>query len=268
MKSLGRISVLVLGCVGVLLAGTAGGRSAERVAPTSFAVYLARGEHVAPVRRVVPHTSALARASLVALLRGPTATERRSGYSSAIPSGTALRGLSLARGLLTVGLSRRYQEGGGSLSMQLRVAQIVFTATQFPSIRQVAFRLDGKPVEAIGGEGVVVEPSVGRAVFEVVAPPILIEQPLPGDVVRKPLLVRGSANAFEAQLAVNVQTPAGKLLAHSTVHASAGSGTRGRFSAHIPLESYRGKAIVVAYINSAENGAHIDTVRVPVTIGP
>jgi hypothetical protein len=267
MKSLGRISVLVLGCVGVLLAGTAGGRSAERVAPASFAVYLARGVHVAPVRRVAPHASALARASLVALLQGPTATERRSGYSSAIPSGTALRGLSLVRGRLTVDLSRRYQEGGGSLSMQLRVAEVVFTATQFPSVRQVAFRLDGEPVEAIGGEGVVVEPSVGRAAFEVVAPPILIEQPLPGDVVRKPLIVRGSANVFEAQLVVDVRTPGGKLLAHRTVHASAGTGMRGRFSVHIPLESYSGKAIVVAYTHSAKNGAHIHTIRIPVTIG-
>jgi hypothetical protein len=267
MKSLGRISVLFLACVGVLLAGAAGGRSAQQVAPTAFAVYLARGEHVAPVRRLVPHTSALARASLVALLHGPTALERRSGYSSAIPPGTALRDLSLAHGLLTVDLSKRYQTGGGSLSMQLRVAQVVFTATQFPSVRRVAFRLDGRPVEAIGGEGVVVEPSVGRAVFEVVAPPILVEQPLPGDLVRTPLLVRGSANVFEAQFVVDVQTPGGKVIAHRTVTASAGSGTRGRFSVRIPLKGYSDKAVVVAYTRSAKNGDHTGTVRVPVTIG-
>jgi hypothetical protein len=267
MKSPGRISVLVLTCVGVLLAGAAGGRSAQPVAPTSLAVYLVHGEHVAPVRRLVPHTSALARASLLALLRGPAATETRSGYSSAIPSGTVLRGLSLAHGLLTVDLGSRYQEGGGSLSMQLRVAQVAFTATQFRSVRRVAFRLDGKPVEAIGGEGVVVEPSVGRAVFEVVAPPILIEQPLPGDVARKPLLMRGTANVFEAQLTVDVRTPGGRLLAHHSVRASAGSGTRGVFTVRISLERYSGKAIIVAYTHSAKNGAHIHTVRVPVTIG-
>jgi hypothetical protein len=230
-------------------------------------VFLVRGEHVVPVRRAVPPTQALARASLAALLRGPTAVERRSGYSSAIPSTTVLRDLALSHGLLTVDLNNRFQAGGGSLSMQLRVAQVVFTATQFSSVRRVAFRLDGKPVEAIGGEGVVVEPSVGRAVFEVVVPPILVEQPLSGDRIAAPLLVRGSANVFEARLFVDVQTPAGKLLAHRSVHASAGSGMRGRFSALIALPGAAGKVVVVAYARSARNGARIDIVRVPVTLG-
>jgi hypothetical protein len=250
-----------------LVGGALAGHAMQPASQVSVAIYLARGEHVVPVRRFVPSTSALARASLAALLRGPTVAERRAGYSSALPSGTAVRDLALSRGLLTVDLSRSFEAGGGSLSMQLRVAQVVFTATQFSSVRQVAFRLDGKPVEAIGGEGVVVEPSVGRAVFEAVAPPILVEQPLPGDVVRNALLVRGSANVFEAQLGVDVQTPGGKLLAHLSVRASAGSGTRGRFSVRTLVKGYTGRAVVVAYTRSAKNGVRMDTVRVPVTIG-
>jgi germination protein M len=267
MRFLAGVGILVFVCSGLALAGGAtAGRSGQQVGPSSFAVYLVRGEKVAPVRRLVPHTSALARASLMALLRGPTAAERRSGYASMIPSGTVLRDLALANGLLTVDLSSRFQAGGGSVSMQLRVAQVVFTATQFSSVRRVAFRLDGRPVEAIGGEGVIVEPPVGRAAFEAQAPPILVEQPLPGDTVRGPLLVRGSANVFEAQLAVDVKTPAGRLITHRSVHASAGSGTRGRFSVRIRLTGVTGKVVVVAYTRSAKNGAPIDTVRVPITL--
>ena len=189
------------------------------------------------------------------------------GYTTTIPSGTALRSVALAHGLLTVDLSRRFQAGGGSLSMQLRVAQVVYTATQFSSVKRVAFRLDGHPVEAIGGEGVIVKPPVGRAAFEAQAPPILVEQPLPGDTVDRPLGVSGSANVFEAQLVVEVRSPSGKLLVQRHVRASAGTGSRGRFSVRLPLAaSTAGKAVILAYTHSAKNGAHINTVRVPVTM--
>jgi len=48
--------------------------------------------------------------------------------------------------------------------MLTRVAQVVYKVTQFPAVQRVAFLLDGKPVSAIGGEGVV-DPPVTRAAF-------------------------------------------------------------------------------------------------------
>lgn len=267
MSSRRRIGILVLVGVAVaLVAGAAAGRSEHRTAQSSFAVYLVRGEKMTPVRRLIPQTSALARGSLEALLRGPTMAERRLAYRTMIPPRTVLHGVGLAHGLLTVDLSKRFQAGGGSLSMQLRVAQIVFTATQFSSVKRVAFRLDGRPVEAIGGEGVPVKPPVGRPAFEAQAPPILVEQPLRGDTVTTPLRVRGSANVFEAQLAVDVKRPSGRLLAHRSVRASAGTGTRGRFSVRIPLSGLTGSVVIVAYSHSAKTGAPINGVRVPVTL--
>lgn len=267
MRSSTRALVVVLLSTAVAAAaGTSAGRSTGGTAARPLTVYLVRGERLAPVRRVVPASAAVARASLAALLRGPTAAERRAGYLSAIPPGTVVHDLGLARGVLTVDLTRRFESGGGSLSMQLRVAQVVFTATQFSSVRRVAFRIDGRPVAAIGGEGVMVSPPVGRAAFEAQAPPILVEQPLPGDRVRTPLVVRGSANVFEAQLAVDVQTPAGKVLAHRNVRASSGTGTRGRFSVTVPLGTRTRKVVVLAYTRSAKDGSRIDTVRIPVTI--
>jgi hypothetical protein len=231
-----------------------------------LAVYLVQAEHVAPVRRVTAPTAAPARAARVALLAGPNAAERRQGYTSAIPAGTRLRGLALRRGVLTVDLSGRFGQGGGSLSMLLRVAQVVYTATAFPTVQRVAFRLDGKPVAAIGGEGVVVSPPVDRASFEAQARPILVEQPLPGDRVTKTLRVRGTANVFEARLFVDVLSSTGKRLAHRAVAASAGSGTRGRFDVTLSLPARAGRLAVVAYARSPKNGARIDVVRVPVTL--
>jgi hypothetical protein len=78
--------------------------------------------------------------------------------------------------------------------------------------------------------------------------------------------VRGSANVFEAQLAVDVQTPAGKVLARRPVRASSGSGSRGELSIRIPLAA-KGRVILVAYTLSAKNGARVDVVRVPITVG-
>lgn len=240
-----------------------------RVVPrrSSFAVYLVRGEHVTPAHRVVAHTPAVAWAALSALLRGPTEAERRHGYTSAIPESTGLRSVSLSHAVLTVDLSGRFQAGGGSLSMLLRVAQVVYTATQFPTVSRVAFRLDGKPVAAIGGEGVVVSPPVGRTAFEAQAPAILVEQPLPGDHVPLPLRVRGTANVFEAQFSVEVQTPNGRVLTRRSVHASAGTGTRGSFAISIPLTTPATKLVLVAYDTSPKNGSRIHVVRVPITVG-
>lgn len=262
------VRLVVLAGVGLALAVGVARDGSAAVVSRSFAVYLVRGEQVVPVRRLVPRTPAVARAALRALLRGPTAAERRAGFGSVIPAGTALRSVSIDRGVATVDLTGRFQAGGGSLSMLLRVAQVVFTATQFPSVQRVAFRLDGRPVEAIGGEGVIVAPPVGRLAFEGQAPPILVEDPLPGDRVGRPVVVRGTANVFEAQLFVDIVTPAGKMLAHRSVLASAGTGTRGSFSVRIPLPASPSGAIVVAYIRSPKNGARIDIVRVPITLKP
>ena len=201
----------------------------SRVCATAVARFLVRGERVIPVRRFVPHTVAVAQAAVSSLLRGPTAAERKSGCSSLIPAGTGLRGVSVSRGVAAVDLSRRFESGGGSLSMQLRVAQVVFTLTQFPAVSRVAFRLDGRPVESIGGEGIL-GLTAGR--------PRRLRGADSADPRRaaarratlsaRSILVRGTANVFEARLVVDLVTTNGVLLARRNVLAAAGTGTRGR----------------------------------------
>lgn len=257
-----RVAVAALTLLAALLVAGAAGR-AQPSAPTKLTVYLVRGEHLAPVRRAVPRTPAVARAALAALLRGPTAAERAAGYSTCVPAGTALRGVHVSGRVATVDLTRRFQSGGGSLSMLLRVAQVVYTATQFTAVERVAFRLDGRPVEAIGGEGVVVSPPVGRADFDGQAPAILVERPLPGDLVGATVVVAGTANVFEARLVVELRSPGGRLLHRHAFSASAGTGTRGKFRTQVAAP--KGTFTVVVYAPSPKNGAPIHTVRVPVT---
>ncbi len=254
--------LLLLVCALAALPAVASSSRATRVG-----VYFVRGERVQPVGRTVPGPS-VARGALLALLRGPSAPERRQGYGTMIPAGVTVRGVSIVGGVARVDLSRRFESGGGSLSMLLRVAQVVHTMTQFPNVQRVQFRLDGNAVEAIGGEGIVVAPAVGRGDFEAQAPPILVERPLPGAAIRGMVYVRGTANVFEARLFVDVVSRSGRLLAHRALLASAGSGVRGRFETVIALVARSKVATVIAYARSAKNGARIDVVRVPITLAP
>ena len=80
--------VAALAAAGTSAAAPAAPRAGGSIATTPVAVYLIRGERVAPVRRFVTAESGVARATLATLLRGATAAERRSGYSSAVPAGT------------------------------------------------------------------------------------------------------------------------------------------------------------------------------------
>lgn len=266
-------ALLAAGCDNGSTAETATGSTTTtatetETATSSVAVYLLRDGKVSPVRRTIESTPAVARAALTELLGGPTADERADGLSSAIPSGTTLRDISLADGVATVDLDGTFDGGGGSASMLGRVAQVVATLTRFPTIERVAFRIDGKPVEAIGGEGVVVDPPVGRRAIEEQTPQILLESPLPGDSVRSPIRLRGTANVFEATVSIDVRDANGKLLKRTFTTATSGTGTRGTFDTELALPDREGAVRVVAYESSAEDGHPLHVVELTLQLVP
>ena len=235
---------------------------------STFAVYLLRDGVIAPVRRTVASTPAVARASLEALMTGPTGDEESDGLVTAIPAGTTLLDVSVADGVATVDLSGTFDDGGGSASMLGRVAQVVATLTQFSTIERVAFRLDGEPVETIGGEGVVVDPPIGRTAIEEQSPQILIESPLPGDTVTSPVRVRGTANVFEATVSIEVRDATGTVVHEGFTTATSGTGTRGTFDTTLPLPELEGTMTVIAFEASAEDGRPLHVVDVQVTLAP
>ena len=176
--------VVVTGSVGFVLAGcgsqkavslgppptesdgtAAGSSTTTGTLPTtlSFEVWFARGEQLVSEQRTHAATPRVATAAVEALLAGPTAAEHASGVSTAIPGGTRLLGISIKRGVATVDLTSEYQSGGGSLSMQVRLGQVVYTLTQFPTVKTVRFALDGAPVNVFSGEGIVLDHPVGRS---------------------------------------------------------------------------------------------------------
>ena len=234
--------------------------------PAAVRVYFAWHEKVGTAGRSVDASSKEEHA-VDALLEGPDGFEQSIGMTTAIPSGTKLLGLEVASGIATVDLSSQFQSGGGSLSMQLRTAELVFTLTQFNEVQAVTITLDGESVEAIGGEGIPAA-DLDRTDFENVTPLILVEAPVPGQTVASPLEVSGIANTFEANVNYSVNDPEGLVLDDGFTTASAGNGAWGEFAFSVSYTTSRtGLGSVILWETSAQDGSQQNVYEVPVRMG-
>ena len=222
------------------------------------------------VRRTVQATEGIGRAAVEQLLAGPTETERSGDVTTAVPTGTRLLDLDISGGVATVDLSSEFESGGGSLSMQMRLAQVVYTLTQFPTVKSVRFRLDGEPVEVFSGEGIVLDEPVSRGDYEDLMPTILVTSPSVWSRVGGSVTVKGNANVFEANVTVRIVTAQGKELARTFTTATCGTGCRGDFSVtlDVPLPKAPTPGFVVVEDDDAAGmGFPPHQVRIPVTLG-
>ena len=234
---------------------------------TTVRVYFSRDEKMAAATRVVPKTQQTGAAAMKALLEGPTAAEKDAGMSSAIPAGTTFLGLQIKDGIATVDLSVEYGSGGGSLSMFTRLAQVVFTLTQFPTVEGVRFKLDGELIDMLGGEGIIVDEPVDREDYEDMSPAILVESPTVGATVGSPMRITGTANVFEAVFKVNIVNWDGLIIAEKVVMASSGTGTRGTFDVTIPFNVDKaGLGGLIVFAESPKDGSHINVVEIPLQL--
>lgn len=229
-------------------------------------VYFMRGEGVATVLRELPASEGVARAAMEALLEGPTGDEAETGLTTAIPEGTELLDIAIEDRVAIVDLSGDFESGGGTLSMRSRLAQVVYTLTQFPTVDGVQFRLDGVDTDTFGGEGVTIDTPTDRSDFEDVTPAIFVESPPQGATVSSPLRVTGTANTFEAVFQLNVVDNSGLILYDEPVMATSGTGTRGTFDVTVEFDLERaGAGSIIVFELSAQDGSQINVVEVPVT---
>jgi hypothetical protein len=203
------------------------------------------------------------------LVDGPTGPDLEVEASTAIPKDTELLGVARDGSTLDVDLSSEFGSGGGSLSMQLRVAQVVYTGTQFDGIDAVQILIEGERVDALGGEGVVIADPLTRRDFQDQAPPIVVETPKPNDTVTSGALVTGFANVFEANVNVRVIGENGKKLVETFTTATCGTGCWGDFSKGLEFSvdhEQAGRVEVLTF--SAEDGSEQDLISIPVTLAP
>lgn len=180
------------------------------------------------VRHEIEPTQAVGTAALQALAEGPD-TEVPPNLSLTIANGDA-------------------HVTGGQLS-PAATAQVVYTLTQFPSVKSV----DGKT----------------RKDVEAYVPAILVEQPTPDERVTSPLFAGGTANTFEATFEYDLKDANGRVLKHGFVTATSGSGERGTFEFSVPFRVDRaGNGTLAVYERSAADGSTVHERQIPLTLLP
>lgn len=250
-------------------------RAARPVEPRlrAVTVYLLDEQvaHLVPVTRYVEPRPAIAAATLRALLAGPTFEESSSGLTTAIPDGIDARGLKLSDSTLVVDLPRAFESGAGAASVLGRLAQLTWTMTALPGIARVDLRIDGRRTRAFSSEGVDVSGFQTPAVYQDWAPPgdglpaIVILSPLPGAIVGRHIVARGTANVFGGAVSVRARDANGRVLFEGATTASCGDGCRGTWEREVALPAdFAGELVLDAFSRSARDGSEMHRVSVTV----
>ena len=223
-----------------------------------------------PVLRDLPSAPAAAAAAMNALLAGPTTAESAGRtMTTAIPVGTRLLGVTIKNGVATVNLSTEFDSGGGSASMQYRLAQVAYTLTQFATVKSVVFQVEGQTVTVFGTEGIVLNGPVGRTDYTDQLPAIFVDRSAYGAALGNPGRVAGNANVFEATFRVAVIDAGGKTLVDQQVTATCGTGCRGTFDVTVRYTVSKGQwGTLRAYDASAKDGSPENVREYPVWLTP
>jgi len=232
----------------------------------SLQAWFTRGGKLFLTERTVPATPRVARAAIGSVLAGPSAAEYAAGVRSQIPAGTALLGVRISGGgIATVDLGSSFVSGTSPATMPLRIAQLVYTITQFPTVRGVRFAINGQGVTVLGG--VPVQSPQTRAMESGYLPAIIVQSPAIGEQVSNPVTVSGTADVFEATVSIRVLDSAGHEIARTFTTATCGTGCRGNYSVPINYSVPRTqRGAIEVFESSAENGQAIKVQRIPVTL--
>jgi germination protein M len=236
---------------------------------TSVALYFLRGSYLGVARRTIAANSAVGSAAISALLSGPTPGEHAAGLSTAVPAGAHLLGLRIADGIAVVNLDSSFATRVRSAGELARVAQVVFTLTQFPTVLRVAFQIDGAAPDPFASGAVSLARPLSRSDVLGALPAILVENPAVGDDLHGSLHLSGMAAVFEAQFRVQVIDGTGKVLLDKPVHAAAGTGTWGTFDVTFPFTASTTTVSTLRVFDlSQKDGMAIDEVDLYLPAGP
>ena len=230
-------------------------------------VWFARHGQLFVTGQAVPATASVGRAALDRLLTGPSAAGYAAGLRSQIPAGTTLLGLRISAGTATVDLSSSFESAASPPAMPLRIAQVVYTLTQFSAVTGLRFEINGRAVTVIGG--VPVQSLQTRAMYGGYLPAITVLTPVIGEQVTSPVTVSGTADVFEAVVSVRILDSAGHEIARTFTAASCGTGCRGDYSVAVSYAVPRSEpGTIEVFENSAQTGLPVNVQLIPVTLAP
>lgn len=123
-----------------------------------FIAHNSNGEEVyrAVKRRYIPEYGSRLKFAVKELIKGPTEKERKAGVYTEIPSGTRLISLTESPSRVVINLTSAYGNGGGTDGVYKRLFQLIKTV-KVNSNLPLYLQLDGKQVDVIGGEGIMID---------------------------------------------------------------------------------------------------------------
>jgi hypothetical protein len=223
-----------------------------------------------PYLFVVPETKGVASAAISALL--DSSVVQRDGFahiSSAIPAGTKLLGLTIKNGVATVDLSSEFESGGGRLSARTRLAQVVYTLTQFSTVHSVLFQIEGTTVTVFGSEGVVLDGPQARAEYLDLLPSLFVDRPAFAAALGNPGRVAGSGQGvFEAVFRITLLDGSGRTLVDQQAMAACMCES-GAFDVTVQYDVPKAQwGTLRVWAGSAKDGSPISVREYPIWLTP
>lgn len=104
--------------------------------------------------------------SINALLRGPSPDESGKDCMTLIPAGTKLLGASVKNGVATLNFNENFEFNSFGVEGYIaQLMQVVFTATEFSTVRSVQFLIEGEKKDYLGSEGQWIGSPLARSSF-------------------------------------------------------------------------------------------------------
>lgn len=120
------------------------------------------------ISRQVPYEDSPLTSTLEALFSGIKASEfnQHPDLISAIPSGSKILSISVANSIATINLNSTFAQNPFAKEGHIAsLKQIIYTATEFPTVTQVKILIEGKELEYLGPEGVYIKKPLNRNSF-------------------------------------------------------------------------------------------------------
>jgi len=213
----------------------------------------------------VEKTTEVAQAALNELIKGDPVTP--DAYR-VLPEDTRILGVNIENGLATIDFSPEVLRANvGSSGEGLGIASIVNTLTEFPTIQEVAFTVDGQVENAMDWWGHVglYEQPFQRDLSNVFEPAIWVTSPVKDQVITSPVTIRGNARVFEATVSFRLKDAAGNVLAEGFTTAAEGAPGRGDFEGELAFKPEgSGQGQLEVFEVSMKDGSDRNKVIIPV----
>ena len=263
---------IALVVVAGLLSGSGGAARADTHSPkphatTTISVWFKRSARLWHTKRTAAAATFPLRTAVRALLAGPSAAESAAGVKTALAPGTRLLSTSQSGGVATINFRQSFASPASKKRIRMRLAQVTFTATQYPNVHSVSLEIAGSRVTSIGG--VHVPAHMTRAHFARLLPAIVVNNPAIAAHLSPSVRVTGTSDVFEAAMVVKVLNSGGHLIAKKFFMASCGTRCRGHFRVTISYHVGNAQAgSIVVTDTSGRGGPPPNIVRIPVRLSP